>query len=119
MPRIRKRQNFHSNFDRGRIVSYRNIGLSYREIGCCVNCTVMTIMRVCCVWTEETTGIRRRSISQSRRTTQYQDRRKTVIASGYYSNATEYVCVLTSVFLLQKFEAMYIYSHLSYREHSC
>lgn len=39
-----------SDFDRGSIVAYQDIGLIYREIGCRVICTAMAVMRV---WTEE------------------------------------------------------------------
>lgn len=77
MPRVRRHQNYHhvSDFDRGRIVAYRDVGLPYREIGRRVNCTAMTVMRVCRVWTEEGRGTRRRPTGQPRRTTERQDRR--------------------------------------------
>lgn len=42
-----------SDFDRGRIVAHQDFGLSYREIDRRVNCTAMTMKRVCRVWTEK------------------------------------------------------------------
>lgn len=82
---IKGQMNEHSTTDnhrisfrsyiRGRIVAYRDVGLSYREIGRRVNCTAMTVMRVCRVWREEGRGARRRPTGRPRRTTERQDRR--------------------------------------------
>ncbi|GFS97876.1 transposable element Tcb1 transposase [Trichonephila clavipes] len=51
-----------SEFDRGRIVAYRDCGLSFREIGSRVGRNQTTVMRICGRWIQEgTTDIRGRS----------------------------------------------------------
>ncbi|GFX76704.1 transposable element Tcb1 transposase [Trichonephila clavipes] len=51
-----------SEFDRGRIVAYRDCGLSFREIGSRVGRNQTTVMRMCDRWMQEvsTRTIRRR-----------------------------------------------------------
>lgn len=72
MPQVRIRQNYHhvSDFDRGKIMVYRDVSLScYR-----VNCTIMTGI---CVWywAEEGRETRRRLTGQPTCTTEHQGRR--------------------------------------------
>ncbi|GFX59692.1 transposable element Tcb1 transposase [Trichonephila clavipes] len=51
-----------SEFDRGRIVAYRDCGLSFREIGSRVGRKQTTVMRICDRWMQEgTKGQRDRS----------------------------------------------------------
>ncbi|GFT23029.1 uncharacterized protein TNCV_1857971 [Trichonephila clavipes] len=42
-------------FDRGRIVAYRDCGLSFREIGSRVGRNLTTVMRICDRWMQEGT----------------------------------------------------------------
>ncbi|GFX04430.1 transposable element Tcb1 transposase [Trichonephila clavipes] len=59
-----KRSAFNQvlEFDRGRIVTYRGCGLSFREIGSRVGRNQTTIMRICENWMlEGTTDLRGRS----------------------------------------------------------
>ncbi|GFU49188.1 transposable element Tcb1 transposase [Trichonephila clavipes] len=42
-----------SEFDRGRIVTYRNCGLSFRKIGSRVGRNQTTVMRICDRWMQE------------------------------------------------------------------
>ncbi|GFU63207.1 HTH_38 domain-containing protein [Trichonephila clavipes] len=42
-----------SEFDRGRIVAYRDCGLSFREIGSRVGRNQTTVMRICDLWMQE------------------------------------------------------------------
>ncbi|GFY28545.1 HTH_38 domain-containing protein [Trichonephila clavipes] len=44
-----------SEFDRGRIVAYRDCGLSFREIGSRVGRNQTTVMRICDRWMQEDT----------------------------------------------------------------
>ncbi|GFX81357.1 transposable element Tcb1 transposase [Trichonephila clavipes] len=44
-----------SEFDRGRIVTYRDCGLSFREIGSRVGRNQTTVMRICDRWMQEGT----------------------------------------------------------------
>ncbi|GFY15641.1 transposable element Tcb1 transposase [Trichonephila clavipes] len=44
-----------SEFDRGRIVAYRDCGLSFREIGSRVGRNQTTVMRICDQWMQEAT----------------------------------------------------------------
>ncbi|GFT78985.1 transposable element Tcb1 transposase [Trichonephila clavipes] len=48
-----------SEFDRGRIVAYRDCGLSFREIGSRVGRNQTTVMRICDRWMQERTTERR------------------------------------------------------------
>ncbi|GFT50492.1 transposable element Tcb1 transposase [Trichonephila clavipes] len=48
-----------SEFDRGRIVAYRECGLSFREIGSRVGLNQTTLMRICDRWMQEATTDRR------------------------------------------------------------
>ncbi|GFW87754.1 HTH_38 domain-containing protein [Trichonephila clavipes] len=61
MSRRKKRSAFDqvSEFDRGRIVAYRDCGLSFREIGCRVGRNQTTVMRICGRWMQEGTTDRR------------------------------------------------------------
>ncbi|GFW19550.1 transposable element Tc1 transposase [Trichonephila clavipes] len=61
----KQRSAFHqvSEFDRGRIVAYRDCGLSFREIGSRVGRNQVTVMRICDRWMQEsTTDQRSRSL---------------------------------------------------------
>ncbi|GFX00270.1 transposable element Tcb1 transposase [Trichonephila clavipes] len=52
----------YPRFDRGRIVAYRDYGLSFRKTGCHVGRNQTTVMRICYRWMQEgTTGRRSRS----------------------------------------------------------
>ncbi|GFY22224.1 uncharacterized protein TNCV_3298671 [Trichonephila clavipes] len=44
-----------SEFDRGRIVAYRDCGLSFRKIGCRVGRNQTTVKRTCDGWMQEGT----------------------------------------------------------------
>ncbi|GFT31166.1 uncharacterized protein TNCV_3645621 [Trichonephila clavipes] len=57
MSRRKQRSAFDqvSEFDRGRIVVYRDCGLSFREIGSCVGRNQTTVMRICDRWMQEGT----------------------------------------------------------------
>ncbi|GFV36882.1 transposable element Tcb1 transposase [Trichonephila clavipes] len=44
-----------SEFDRGRIVAYRDCGLSFRKIGSRVGRNQTTVMRICDRWIQEGT----------------------------------------------------------------
>lgn len=61
MPRRKQRSFFDqvSEFDRGRIVAYRDCGLSFREIGSRVGRNQTTVMRICDRWMQEGTTDRR------------------------------------------------------------
>ncbi|GFT80954.1 transposable element Tcb1 transposase [Trichonephila clavipes] len=48
-----------SEFDRGRIVAYRDCGLSFREIGSRIRRNQTTVMRICERWMQEGTTDRR------------------------------------------------------------
>ncbi|GFV94693.1 transposable element Tcb1 transposase [Trichonephila clavipes] len=59
MSRRKQRSAFDqvSEFDRGRIVAYRDCGLSFKEIGSFVGRNQTTVMRICDRWMQEgTTG---------------------------------------------------------------
>ncbi|GFY24782.1 uncharacterized protein TNCV_2689731 [Trichonephila clavipes] len=60
MSRRKQRSAFDqvSEFDRGRIVAYRDFGLSFREIGSRVGRNE-TVMRICDRWMQEGTMDRR------------------------------------------------------------
>ncbi|GFX25606.1 transposable element Tcb1 transposase [Trichonephila clavipes] len=55
MSRRKQRSAFGqvSEFDRGRIVAYRDCGLSFREIGSRVGRNQITVMRICDRWMQE------------------------------------------------------------------
>ncbi|GFT44815.1 HTH_38 domain-containing protein [Trichonephila clavipes] len=57
MSRRKQRSAFDqvSEFDRGRIVAYRDCGLSFREIGSCVGRTQTAVMLICNRWMQEGT----------------------------------------------------------------
>ncbi|GFY33497.1 transposable element Tcb1 transposase [Trichonephila clavipes] len=61
MSRRKQRSAFDqvSEFDRGRIVAYRDCGLSFREIGSFVGRNQTTVMRICDRWMQEGTTDRR------------------------------------------------------------
>ncbi|GFV86355.1 transposable element Tcb1 transposase [Trichonephila clavipes] len=61
MPRRRQRVSFYqvSEFDRGRIVAYRDCELPFREIGQRVGCNQATVMWICHRWMQEKTMDRR------------------------------------------------------------
>ncbi|GFS53723.1 transposable element Tcb1 transposase [Trichonephila clavipes] len=55
MSRRKQRSTFDqvSEFDRGRIVAYRDCGLSFRKIGSRVGRNQATVMRICDHWMQE------------------------------------------------------------------
>ncbi|GFS59346.1 transposable element Tcb1 transposase [Trichonephila clavipes] len=57
MSRRKRRSAFDqaSDFDRGRIVAYRDCGLSFSEIGTRVGRNQTTVMRICDHWMQEST----------------------------------------------------------------
>ncbi|GFV16086.1 uncharacterized protein TNCV_2446411 [Trichonephila clavipes] len=61
MSRRKQRSAFNqvSEFNKGRIVSYRDCGLSFREIGSRVGRNQTTVMRLCDRWMQEGTTDRR------------------------------------------------------------
>ncbi|GFT24150.1 transposable element Tcb1 transposase [Trichonephila clavipes] len=61
MSRRKQRSAFDqvSEFDRRRIVAYRDCGLSFREIGNRVGRNQTTVMRICDLWIQEGTTARR------------------------------------------------------------
>ncbi|GFW22213.1 transposable element Tcb1 transposase [Trichonephila clavipes] len=61
MSRRKQQTAFHqvSEFDRGRIVAYRDCGLSFREIGSRVGRKQIAVMRICDRWMQEDTPDRR------------------------------------------------------------
>ncbi|GFW84815.1 transposable element Tcb1 transposase [Trichonephila clavipes] len=61
MSRRKQRSAFDqvSEFDRGRIVAYRDSGLSFRKIGSRVGRNQVTVMRICDRWMQESTKDRR------------------------------------------------------------
>ncbi|GFW13776.1 transposable element Tcb1 transposase [Trichonephila clavipes] len=54
-----------SEFDRGRIMAYRDCGLSFREIGSRVGRNQTTVMRICNRWMQEGTKDQRGRSHQS------------------------------------------------------
>ncbi|GFV28224.1 transposable element Tcb1 transposase [Trichonephila clavipes] len=59
MSRRKQRSAFDpvSEFDRGRIVAYRDCGLSFREIGSRVGRNQTAVMRICDCWMQEGTTV--------------------------------------------------------------
>lgn len=76
MPRRKQRSSFDqvSEFDRGRIVAYRDCGLSFREIGRRVGRNQTTVMRICDRWVQEGTTDRRDRPHRPQCTTSRDDR---------------------------------------------
>ncbi|GFV66027.1 HTH_38 domain-containing protein [Trichonephila clavipes] len=68
MARRKKRSAFDqvSEFDRGRIVAYRDCGLSFREINSRVGRNQTTVKRICDLWKQEAEwSLRKTSIAWS------------------------------------------------------
>ncbi|GFX05415.1 transposable element Tc1 transposase [Trichonephila clavipes] len=63
-----------SEFDRGRIIAYRDCGLSFREIGQRVGRNQATVMQIYHCWMQERTTDRRRRSLSPRCTTAREDR---------------------------------------------
>ncbi|GFU72958.1 transposable element Tcb1 transposase [Trichonephila clavipes] len=63
-----------SEFDRGRIVAYRDCRLSFREIGSRVGQNQTTVMRICDRWMQEGTTDRRGRSHPPQCTTSCEDR---------------------------------------------
>ncbi|GFV65332.1 transposable element Tcb1 transposase [Trichonephila clavipes] len=63
-----------SEFDRGRIVAYRDCGLSFREISSRVGRNQTTVMRICDRWMQEDTTDRRGRSHPPQCTTSSEDR---------------------------------------------
>ncbi|GFT30757.1 transposable element Tcb1 transposase [Trichonephila clavipes] len=76
MSRRKQRSAFDqvSEFDRGRIVAYRDCGLSFREIGSRVGRNQTTVMRICDRWMQEVTKDRRGGLHPPQCTTSREDR---------------------------------------------
>ncbi|GFW72887.1 transposable element Tcb1 transposase [Trichonephila clavipes] len=76
MSRRKQRSAFDqvSEFDRGRIVAYRDCGLSFREIGSRVRRNQTTVMRKCDRWMQEGTTDRRGRSHPPQCTTSREDR---------------------------------------------
>ncbi|GFW28008.1 transposable element Tcb1 transposase [Trichonephila clavipes] len=76
MSRRKQRSAFDqvSEFDRGRIVAYRDCGLSFREIGSRVGRNQTTVMRICDRWMQEGTTNRRGRSHLPQCTTSREDR---------------------------------------------
>ncbi|GFY10333.1 transposable element Tcb1 transposase [Trichonephila clavipes] len=63
-----------SEFDRGRIVAYRDCGLSFREIGSRVGRNQTTVVRICDRWMQEGTTDQRGHSYPPQCTTSREDR---------------------------------------------
>ncbi|GFW68302.1 transposable element Tcb1 transposase [Trichonephila clavipes] len=76
MSRRKQRSTFDqvSEFDRGRIVVFRDCGLSFREIGSRVGRNQTTVMWICDHWMQEGTTDRRGRSHPSQCTTSHKDR---------------------------------------------
>ncbi|GFX85289.1 transposable element Tcb1 transposase [Trichonephila clavipes] len=76
MSRRKQRSAFKqvSEFDRGRIVAYRDCGLSFREIGSRVGRNQATVMWICDRWMQEGTTDRRGQSHPPQCTTSREDR---------------------------------------------
>ncbi|GFY06013.1 transposable element Tcb1 transposase [Trichonephila clavipes] len=76
MSRRKQRSAFDqvSEFDRGRIVAYRDCGLSFREIGSRVRRNQTTVMRICDRWTQKGTTDRCSRFYPPQCTTSREDR---------------------------------------------
>ncbi|GFS58208.1 transposable element Tc1 transposase [Trichonephila clavipes] len=75
MSRRKQRSAFDqaSEFDRGRIVAYRDYGLSFREIGSRVGRNQTTSMRICYLWMQEGTMDQRGRLHPPQCTTSRED----------------------------------------------
>ncbi|GFW67966.1 transposable element Tcb1 transposase [Trichonephila clavipes] len=78
MSRRKQRSVFDqvSEFDRGRIVAYRDCGLAFREIGGRVGRNQTTVMRICDRWMQEGMTNRRGRSHPPQCTTSREDRHK-------------------------------------------
>lgn len=76
MPRVRRRNAYHhvSDFDKGRIVAYRDCGLSYRDIAARVGRDPMTVSRIWNRWVQEGNTERRAGSQRPRITSSRDDR---------------------------------------------
>ncbi|GFU97639.1 transposable element Tcb1 transposase [Trichonephila clavipes] len=76
MSRRKQRSAFYqvSEFDRGRILAYRDSGLSFKEIGSCVGRNQTTVMRICDRWKQEDMTERRGRLHPPQCTTSREDR---------------------------------------------
>jgi transposase len=76
MPPVRRRAHYQhvTQFERGRIIGMRVVGLSYRAITHRVRRNVATVLRCCRAWFEEGRHQRVRGTGPRRRTTDRQDR---------------------------------------------
>ncbi|GFS57097.1 transposable element Tc3 transposase [Trichonephila clavipes] len=77
MSRRKQRSAFDqvSEFDTGRILAYRECGLTFREIGSRVGQNQATVMRICDRWMQEGTTDRRAQLPQPQCTTSREDRK--------------------------------------------
>ncbi|GFV57903.1 transposable element Tcb1 transposase [Trichonephila clavipes] len=82
MSRRKQRSAFDqvSEFDRGRIVAYRDCGLSFREIGSRVGRNQTTVMRICDHWMQEGKTDRRGRSHPPQCTTSREDRQTVCMA---------------------------------------
>ncbi|GFU05635.1 transposable element Tcb1 transposase [Trichonephila clavipes] len=64
-----------SEFDRGRIVAYRDCELPFREIGSRVGRNQTTVMRICDCWMQQGTAGRRGRLHPPQCTTSREDRK--------------------------------------------
>ncbi|GFX02692.1 transposable element Tcb1 transposase [Trichonephila clavipes] len=82
MSRRKQRSAFDqvSEFDRGRIVDYRDCGLSFREIGSRVGRNQTTVIRICDRWMQDGTTDRRGRSHPPQCTTSREDRQIVRIA---------------------------------------
>ncbi|GFY19840.1 transposable element Tcb1 transposase [Trichonephila clavipes] len=69
-----------SDFDKGRIVAYRDCGLSFREIGNRVGRNQITVMHICDHWMQEGTTNERGRLHPAQCTTPREDRQILSIA---------------------------------------
>ncbi|GFW57009.1 transposable element Tcb1 transposase [Trichonephila clavipes] len=76
MSRRKQRSAFDqvSEFDRGRILAYRDCGLSFREIGSRVGRNQTTVMRICDRWMQKGTTDRRGRSHPPQCTTSHEER---------------------------------------------
>ncbi|GFV92495.1 transposable element Tcb1 transposase [Trichonephila clavipes] len=90
MSRRKQRSDFDqvSEFDRGRIVAYRDSGLSFREIGSRVGRNQTTVMRICDRWMQEGTTGRRGPSHPLQCTTSREDRQIVRMAVVTHCSAT-------------------------------
>ncbi|GFV59770.1 transposable element Tcb1 transposase [Trichonephila clavipes] len=76
MSRRKQRSAFDqvSEFDRGRIVAYRDCGLSFRKIGSRIGRNQTTVIRICDRWMQDGTTDRRGRSHPPQCTTSREDR---------------------------------------------